>query len=362
MSGTTSTAPDVRETRLALAFSGGVALAVYESGVAVEFFRLVKGEGVYDRLREHTGKVVVDVISGSSAGGINGAFLANALVNGGDMSRLAMLWRDQGDIDQLLYGPFKSNPDSLLDGDQLLEKVFEALLSKRNAPVNERTLQPSMDLFVTSTNLDGDRVMIRTPDGEEIPTRTHRQIFHFAYRKKDADTEARNDFASDDDLCLLAQAARATSSFPLAFAPVLVKKGLLGRRALWLEADAYHVDGGVLDNLPIDLALQAIGSRRSDKEVTRMFFYIEPDPEQIAPRACQTAPRSFSAPEVVLKALVGLPGYQSLTSALQHLERHNRSVHDRRTVLSYFEDVVAARGARRPEEGHTGGKLQLLHA
>ena len=43
---------EVCETRIAMAFFGGVSLAVYESGVAVEFFRLVAGDGVYQKLRE----------------------------------------------------------------------------------------------------------------------------------------------------------------------------------------------------------------------------------------------------------------------------------------------------------------------
>lgn len=94
------TEADVKQTRIALAFFGGVALAVYESGVAVEFFRLVKGEGVYAKLKRgigdvSIGEVSVDIITGTSAGGLNGAFLANALVNRGDMRKLLTLWREE---------------------------------------------------------------------------------------------------------------------------------------------------------------------------------------------------------------------------------------------------------------------------
>lgn len=348
------TGADVKETRIALAFFGGVALAIYESGVAVEFFRLVKGEGVYAQMKNmgHVGDVVVDIITGTSAGGLNGAFLANAIVNRGDMRKLLALWREEGDIDKLLYGPFKSKPESLLDGDLFRKKIFEALIAKRPAPPDEATLQTALDLFLTATNLDGDRVVITTPDNEEITTRTHRQVFHFRYRKKEPGSEdqERNDFGSEEDLCLLAQAARASASFPLAFTPVMVERSGLGRRALHLEADAYHIDGGVLDNKPIDLALRAIAKRRANKQISRFLFYIEPDPERIDPRVCQIAARSYQAHEVVLKALVGLPGYQSITTALQDIERHNRNVEDLQRTLRYYERIAAEYKQEKPLE------------
>ena len=67
---------EVFETRIALSFFGGVSLAVYESGMAVEFFRLVSGDGIYRKLHEQIGPVKVDIISGTSAGGLSAAFLA----------------------------------------------------------------------------------------------------------------------------------------------------------------------------------------------------------------------------------------------------------------------------------------------
>jgi hypothetical protein len=66
---------ELSETRLAVVFSDGVSLAVYESGVALEFYRLVKGEGVYERLKKEIGPVIIDVITGTSAGGMNGVLL-----------------------------------------------------------------------------------------------------------------------------------------------------------------------------------------------------------------------------------------------------------------------------------------------
>ena len=42
------------------------------------------------------------MISGTSAGGINGIFLAKALANGQDFSPLKKLWIQEGNIENLL--------------------------------------------------------------------------------------------------------------------------------------------------------------------------------------------------------------------------------------------------------------------
>src|SRR6476469_8049323 len=88
---------EVFETRIALTFFGGVSLAVYESGMAVEFFRLVTDEqGVYRELRDAIGPVIIDIISGTSAGGLGAAFLANALINHSDnLDSLMRLWLEK---------------------------------------------------------------------------------------------------------------------------------------------------------------------------------------------------------------------------------------------------------------------------
>ncbi len=44
--------------------------------------------------------------------------------------------------------------------------------------------------------------------------------------------------------------------------------------------DVYFVDGGVLDNAPFDLVIDAIARRRAQTQVYRQLIYIEPDPGQ----------------------------------------------------------------------------------
>jgi hypothetical protein len=63
--------PDfIREFRLGLVVYGGVSLAVYMNGVCREFYNAVRGRGVYKLIKALTDSdIVVDIISGTSAGG-----------------------------------------------------------------------------------------------------------------------------------------------------------------------------------------------------------------------------------------------------------------------------------------------------
>jgi len=107
-----------REVRLGLVLYGGVSLAIYMNGVANEFFNAMRGRGIYRLIKVLTDShVVVDIISGASAGGVNGIFLAYALCNESEFQAFAKLWREQGDVSLLLRDPRKEPDDchSLFD-------------------------------------------------------------------------------------------------------------------------------------------------------------------------------------------------------------------------------------------------------
>ncbi len=119
---------EIRELRLALVCYGGVSLAVYMHGITKEIRKLVVASRAFDRdpgtnpfaaKKDATERayfdalaalaaagthvrVVVDVISGTSAGGINGVCLATALARDGDDAVLRDLWLERGDIGGLL--------------------------------------------------------------------------------------------------------------------------------------------------------------------------------------------------------------------------------------------------------------------
>ena len=127
-----------KELRIALVCFGGVSLAVYMHGISKEILKLVRAssalhvitdraaranasffgrfdrsdpeydtEAVYfDLLREIGRKVelrvIVDIIAGASAGGINGTMLARALSHDLPMGAMRDLWLDYADVAELL--------------------------------------------------------------------------------------------------------------------------------------------------------------------------------------------------------------------------------------------------------------------
>ena len=127
-----------KELRIALVCFGGVSLAVYMHGISKEILKLVRAssalhaiadraeraqaaffdrrdrddpeydtEAVYFELLREIGRslelrVVVDIIAGASAGGINGTMLARALSHDLPMGPLRDLWLDNADVSVLL--------------------------------------------------------------------------------------------------------------------------------------------------------------------------------------------------------------------------------------------------------------------
>jgi hypothetical protein len=84
-------------------------------------------------------RFVVDVLSGTSAGGLNSIFLAKALVNNRSMDGLKRLWMEEGDINRLLndkksgWLPPGSDPTSLLNSQRMYDKLLTALHVIRQA-------------------------------------------------------------------------------------------------------------------------------------------------------------------------------------------------------------------------------------
>ena len=254
-----------KEIRFAVVMYGGVSLAIYMNGIAQEILNMVKAtsdrsqekmdqkssaktEGtasVYKELAEYLSKqvtpqfdhkFVVDIISGTSAGGINGVCLAKGLVCGlDDLKVLEKIWLDEGDIDKLLNDR-GSEPDffcskepktSLFNSQRMFAKLLEAFKNMEKAAPrdNDAAHVKSLDLFVTTTDLRGLQLPIQLSDGKAFE-HIYKHVFPFKYRfeeKADESTSQKqpNHFTGEYDP-LLAFASRCTSSFPTAFEPVKI--------------------------------------------------------------------------------------------------------------------------------------------
>ena len=418
-----------QEVRFAVVMYGGVSLAIYINGIAQELLRLVRAtapgrasaepsgtEAVYRKLGQmlsygeeplslaevnaaktplpvHT-RFVVDVISGTSAGGINGVFLAKALANGQSIDRLKQLWIDEGAIELLLNDsqcvagipgltPQKP-PQSLLSGRRMYAKLLEAFRgmerNEKGETVGGEPLVDALDLFVTTTDVRGAIVPLRLAD-DVVFERRHRSVFHFRFAREGASADPGNDFEAARN-AQLAFAARCTSSFPFAFEPTLFTDaaeistaippapgtseardasdffgpGEPGARRNANPGDDHRAfgDGGYLDNKPFTYALDALSFRHATVPVDRKLLFIEPDP--VDPRVAEQARlarenngagKSAQRPDAVensLAALVGIPRYETIREDLQRLLARNQLVRRVRTIIDGYEDDLSLGG------------------
>jgi patatin-related protein len=385
-----------RELRLAVVCYGGSSLAIYMHGVTKELHRLVKSsalleaglgadagaptEAVYsDLLRdlaEEQGvrtRVVVDIVAGTSAGGINGIYLTKAIAHNLSQDALRDLWFERGDMSQLLLLPtwlpvklrfFLLLPRALhkspLRGGAMARWLYEALEGMDDAgsePDGVETLVPQdgqLDLFVTITDFYGYDRQVPIFDPRIVRDQRHRHALAFTYVHGSRDQFKRSNNGS------LAFAARTTSCFPGVFPPVSIAAFQdwvpnadlddLGRcfRGYGLAGAApentYYVDGGVLDNKPFGWAIDSIKARRADVEVERRLLYLEPDPgerflpERGKPQAPKKAPGTLAA---ILAAVSGLPRHEPILDDLLDVRAHNARVSRIRDVIeTSFPGVV----------------------
>ena len=420
--------PYTHEVRFGIVMYGGVSLAIYINGVANELYELASATSqngdtnvkqgtreVYRKLswlvnnpelcQEYLGhlrgetktavdffqekmksdnlqrtRFIVDVISGTSAGGINGIFLAKALANGQDFSPLRNLWVREGDIDELLNDKqsyrgieFAKNdepPRSLLNSDRMYLKLFEAMQKmEENTPapgVGTSKLVEELDLFVTTTDIRGAVVPIRLFD-KVVYEKRYRQVFHFQYAAANGQV-LRNDLVNANTP-FLAFAARCTASFPFAFEPMQVtdadqlcfanpksgkvdfgewKSFFTGLSNDDMEKDKWRDrafgDGGYLDNKPFSYVVDALSWRLGRLPIERKLIYVEPAPSH-PERERQVYPGKPDAIENALAALTSIPQYETIREDLETVLRRNRRIERvERIVRKVEEDIEGQDG------------------
>ncbi|MFG2053169.1 patatin-like protein [Micromonospora sp. NPDC048930] len=369
----TTDSADRQDIRLAVVMTGGVSLAVWISGVTLEIFRLATARTdagspyspLLDLLRAD---VRVDVISGTSAGGLNGAFLALGLARGGELSVMRDLWHEHGSLDRLLRDPLTRDPKSLLQGDDyFLPKVREALekvIAPGGSPARPTDDQHApIELVLTGTLWQGRSTSFTDDLGVAITETDHDATFRFADLRAGYQDgrPASGDLAADAVLDELAAAARCTSSFPGAFEPhfVRVRPGDPGGDLRWESTagrsnfrDAQHVvDGGVLLNKPIRPALEAVYRQTAGFQVRRVLAYVAPDPgERLCPSPAAEPPAGPATPtpgpplpsarEVLLGVLTRLRATDSVSRELTEIRRRNTDVRKRRRARDRFATAM----------------------
>jgi len=253
-----------QEIRFAVVMYGGSSLAIYMNGVAQELLKLVRATApdIHDSSRLHVQdasgselvyrklgqmlsqnesvdlpadlnqaskhpvrtRFVIDVLSGTSAGGINSVFLAKALANDVTLEGLRGVWLDTADLGELFNdksggGNPQKPPAALVNSPFFYQKLldaFRAMDREKQAPRSPYVEQ--LDLYTTYTDMQGQVIALKLADIVAMERR-HLQNFHFAYSTAEVTGEDRNDFTARYTP-FLAFAARCTSAHPAAFEPM----------------------------------------------------------------------------------------------------------------------------------------------
>ena len=408
-----------QEVRFAVVMYGGVSLAIYINGIAQELFRIVSStapaeaggktavatnelsstEAVYRKLsyilsnrayREECQKLanankktlgfklpdapaddtietrfVVDILSGTSAGGINAIFLAKALANNQNIDQLKELWINEGDIGLLINDKRSVSglglknqipPQSLLNSRRMYFKLLRALDDMERPKRSDETTrsrlldEAELDLFITTTDIQGLALPLRLSDSV-VYERRHRNVFRLRYTSEAATDEQRNDFIGANNP-FMAFAARCTSSFPFAFEPMKLsdidevidrfplyrgdKDAFSGsttwerffdsdiRSATSCLTDRPFGDGGYLDNKPFSFAIDTISRRQAPVPVDRKLIYIEPSPEH--PENENLELNQVDALQNVKAAILDLPTYETIRQDLERVLERNRLI------------------------------------
>ena len=355
-----------KELRLALVCYGGVSLAVYMHGVTKEVWHLARASRAYhsgngddltgvaavyrdllaeiERDKNLRLRVLPDILTGASAGGINAVFLAQAIHSGQSLEPLTDLWLENADVSELTdpdaqpvwrYAKFWAQPiaewflrrpgnavsesvspetvsevrtkvsqfvrgrwfNPPFSGSRFSAMLFEALQSMAETPAETPLLPPRhpIDLLVTATDFRGHPEMLRLNSPPVVQETEHRMPIDF---RSSTPADAGHGLADPMELVL---AARSTASFPGAFPPLVLNEidqlakaegHIWESRASFLSRimpvhmrdgtldRAALIDGSVLVNAPFGAALKAMQARSSQREVDRRFVYIDPRPDR----------------------------------------------------------------------------------
>jgi patatin-related protein len=414
-----------KELRIALICYGGISLAVYMHGITKEIWRLARAsrahhageppaagiESVYGELLQRIAadgeielRVLVDILAGASAGGINAVFLAHAIAGGRSLDPLTDLWLDGADVDRLidpsvnrvsrfaktaavpLAWAFSSRSGTIdrtvepahraevraklanfvrarwfappFGGPglcNLLLDAFDAMDREPHGPKLLPQYQP-LDLFVTVTDFRGHPEALRLNSPPEVIEREHRVTLSF----QDPAGPDRG-FADPIELTF---AARATASFPGAFPPFTTREldeVLAKRRRPWPgrdaflkrtlprhaelgdAADAVLIDGSVLANAPFEPAIGALAERPARREIDRRFVYIDPKPGMKSVRltgGAESEPPGFVA--TILGALSDIPREQPIRDNLEAIELLSGRIRRLRRIVAAMQPEVEA--------------------
>jgi len=266
-------------THIALVLGGGASLGSYIGGAVAEIIRAVEGNKRRD-------KVVIDVITGASAGALNAALAARCLaVNRNLLPWIEKAWVDAADASVLL-DPARPQREGWLDV-SVLDELTRALVDSDPAADDERSpaAGDSIRLGFSLANLYGvpydRRYRFLNEPHRAFGTRVHTDTIRFEVAKQSG--------AGSPVWREMANAAVASASFPFAFPPRRIGRSQADYPGARLsvgpdgKVDMWYLDGGLFDNAPLGLARDLVEQEADHRKQDRRYLFVEPVLETSGP-------------------------------------------------------------------------------
>ena len=297
--------------------------------------------------------VATDVLSGTSAGGINAALLGLSRATGADLGGLRDLWLTTGSMDMLLRDPGEPNPPSLMQGDKVLFSQLNRGISDfyERAPKDQARAAQGLvrtTVFITTTMMSGETSRFTDDYGTLVPDVDHHGLFTFDEHALGAD-------GGTPALTALALAARSSASFPGAFEPsfVPIHSHIDATPSVPEHPDMaafanmtrshWVADGGLLANRPLTPLLAEVFAQPATGQVRRVLAFVVPDgggtprttPEAV-PDDDWKKPLTMAG---ALKADLGAQLNQSIASDLEATRAHNERINARHDLRRSLADL-----------------------
>jgi predicted acylesterase/phospholipase RssA len=322
-------------THIALVLGGGASLGSYIGGALTEIITAVENNRRSER-------VVIDVITGASAGALNAALAARALrVNRHLLPWIERAWVEAADASVLL-DPARPNRTGWLDV-SVLEDLARALVDGAPAADDERSPAAGdrVHVGITLANLYGVPYdytyrFLNAPESS-YAARSHADhiAFHLGGTSRAGDPVWRQ----------MAEAAVASASFPFAFPPRKLERQRSDYPGARLTAgsgstvDMWYLDGGLFDNAPLGLARDLVAGDEAHVGEDRRYLFVEPGLQSsaVAPGGPEGPPNSLTGMAVVLAgAILG----QGAASDWKGANRVNTRLEIMRAVVDRLPDVA----------------------
>jgi len=331
---------------IGLVMAGAVSAGAYTGGV-IDF--LLQALSEWDQAKKSGSdeapphKVQLKVLTGASAGGMTAAMLA-AMVNESftnisclpgreptqeeiNQNKLYNAWVDQVDISKLLQAndlkKSKSRVTSLLDS-TVLDDIADATIRFNANGTRPDYISEMLHLYLTVTNLQGIPydIQFKGRSGKGHTITQHTDFFHFLlsdHQPQSRETEwldPKND--AHTNWGLLKNVALATGAFPGGLAPRIIERPFshydfrswpvplrpdssdpsAPNKCIEMQTIApswpphrddqfnfLSVDGGVMDNEPLELARQTLAgdsqfNPRGAENVSRSVLMVDPFPSE----------------------------------------------------------------------------------